>query len=434
MTSKLGKPWSEVAKLRAPVSFCGIAHCSKARGTLSRAHCAQFLFEDVRCSSFAHSASQVVTMNVEVTRHQSRLMAKVHSSIETVTDHDRTDEEIRVYTSSLTWLTQWVASVETIWPHVIASCVQLELLFGGVLYNKYVFLLHICPPLMFLLIMTLSADMSLMLQPLAGCVAFCAVTLWHNIRNTLSLRKRFANDVELEASRTKEANSAMRAAQLAAELRSKGLAELAEAKAKEAELSRGAMEASQEADNILNHNLKNVMADAAGLVDAFIQSVETVGETNAGGGWQTSTSLKTKDKGSKSDLELLRRAQDTLLRGMHWTKQRMLILKLCTAEYTPIRKPVHLGDFMDVLLRGRNVDMAQRCNSTVLLDAGLCGIILENVINNASRHGCPSGPNIKVSINILLNSADPEDQRRRVVFKVTNRADASKPRITEEVH
>ena len=61
--------------------------------------------------------------------------------------------------------------------------------------------------------------------------------------------------------------------------------------------------------------------------------------------------------------------------------------------------------------------------------------MLENVLNNAIRHGHPDDPEVCVSAELipLPDAADPHDPRRELRLRVTNRADPSKAPVTAEV-
>ena len=54
-------------------------------------------------------------------------------------------------------------------------------------------------------------------------------------------------------------------------------------------------------------------------------------------------------------------------------------------------QPVRLVEFAAELTSGRQVEL-DVCNLTVLLDVTLFGLILENALSNAIKHGCPQVP------------------------------------------
>ena len=162
-------------------------------------------------------------------------------------------------------------------------------------------------------------------------------------------------------------------------------------------------EAAQKADSILNHILKNAMADAIGCIDVFCSEHLPDGA------------------------EALSRATDVLFRGMWWCKLREAMLKIIAGKYHTSRGPTDLQQFVDDVVRGRQVT-ASPCPAHVSLDPIACSIILDNAVTNALRHGCPGDQRVRISAELLAEgSADTLGERRRLRFLVTNRADPAKP-------
>jgi hypothetical protein len=164
------------------------------------------------------------------------------------------------------------------------------------------------------------------------------------------------------------------------------------------------MHSAMSADSILNHMLKNTLADAAAHIELFLA-------------------------GSAPTAAL----QDSVLclrRGMKACKQRQLYLKLVAGEYVPVQNAVHLKEFGEQLVAGRAV-RSTFLDLEVFLDAALLTLILDNALNNAFKHGHPKDPDVAFTIHQLEDH--PLLHEARVEFLVTNKADPSRPPLTPEV-
>ena len=172
-------------------------------------------------------------------------------------------------------------SLHLAWPHICVTMLLLQLT-NGYLYDKCVLFVHLGIPVVFGLTM-LSPNVAFMPQALCCVILFAVCCLWQNIQRTVTCRKRF-------------------------------IAELAVMKAKEKELSSRAMETSEKADSMLNHTLKNTMADAVGLIDLYRQDP------------------------SDNSMHLLSQALSRLQMGMQWCKQRLLLIRVTAASTCPSAK------------------------------------------------------------------------------------------------
>eukprot|EP00667_Euglena_gracilis_P001888 EG_transcript_1887 len=168
---------------------------------------------------------------------------------------------------------------------------------------------------------------------------------------------------------------------------------------------------SEMADSVLNHGLKNTMADAASNVELFLN-----GELPA---------------------SALQDSLISLRRGMRSCKERQLYLKLAAGEYEPVMLPTNLEDFGQQLIAGRQV-VGHFCSRTVMIDSMLCSLIFDNAINNAFRHGHPRQPDVHFSISedglphdpLLPDPLSPD--RVRLIMVVRNTANPSRPPLTDE--
>eukprot|EP00667_Euglena_gracilis_P002940 EG_transcript_2946 len=194
-------------------------------------------------------------------------------------------------------------------------------------------------------------------------------------------RQRFAIDHKLQLILAKEAETAQQLA----------------------DHERRTREAAIEADNILNHMLKNIMADASGLIWLYTATVPGVMPTD------------------------LQQALGCLDRGMQWCRRRQALVRITAGAYHLSRMPVDLRAFGEALANGRTLD-CQFVDDVVLLDPLLCDILLDNAINNALRHGDTA--RAPVAFSMALPPLDEDEAE--LTFTVQNFARADKPCLTPE--
>ena len=171
---------------------------------------------------------------------------------------------------------------------------------------------------------------------------------------------------------------------------------------------KGHTEASLQADSILNHSLKNRMADAAGEVEIFLSKYRGPGEQTASL-WQCVRSLR---------------------RGMEMCQHRHALLKLAAGKYTPRFTAVDVHEVGNALALGRDLLNKNFVRMWAQFDVVVCGMILENALSNAFKHGCPRNPDVSFTIAVRGESLDPD--RVPLEFSVTNRAHPDRPKITDE--
>eukprot|EP00668_Euglena_longa_P025079 GGOE01031307.1.p1 GENE.GGOE01031307.1~~GGOE01031307.1.p1 ORF type:complete len:886 (-),score=253.83 GGOE01031307.1:1289-3754(-) len=166
--------------------------------------------------------------------------------------------------------------------------------------------------------------------------------------------------------------------------------------------------ASEEADTVLNHILKNTMADATACIHLYA------------------------DGRASQVAPDLAQAVTCLARGMQWCRKRHVLMQMSTGDYLPALHPVSLGEFGEQLVRGRAV-ISSFPSEVVLLDEVLCDILLDNALNNAFRHGNPTGPHVQ----FLMDLAPPQELdtsggQCKLTFQISNRADPAKPLVTAD--
>ena len=168
------------------------------------------------------------------------------------------------------------------------------------------------------------------------------------------------------------------------------------------------LEASQKADTILNHSLKNRMADAAGEVEMFLSTYS--------GPEELSTSLW--------------RSTRSLRRGMAMCQHRHAILGLAAGKYVPRFTPVDIHEFGTSLASGRDLVNKSFVRMWAQFDHVVSSMILENALSNAFKHGYPRNPDVRFTIAVHDESDDPNHVLLELC--VTNRAHPDRPKITDE--
>ena len=138
--------------------------------------------------------------------------------------------------------------------------------------------------------------------------------------------------------------------------------------------------AKQQADTVLNHILKNNMADASGCIAMFID-----GEPR----------------------EVLSQAQNILFRGMWWCKLRQVMINVLTGEYHSELSAVNLLQFGQDLVKGRLNVSLKASGGTVLIDPIVWNILLDNALSNARMHCCPDKPQVHVRIRLVSPDDSP---------------------------
>ena len=138
----------------------------------------------------------------------------------------------------------------------------------------------------------------------------------------------------------------------------------------------------QDADSVLNHVLKNIMADAMGCIELFLKRGK-----------------------NRADPAFLSKASDILFRGMWWCKLREAILQMVAGRYEGKQEIVDVQDLTQDLVRGREV--TTECPSRMLhLDSMACNVVLDNALTNASRHGFPEDPQVDLRVVVVKRSHD----------------------------
>eukprot|EP00667_Euglena_gracilis_P002249 EG_transcript_2250 len=165
------------------------------------------------------------------------------------------------------------------------------------------------------------------------------------------------------------------------------------------------LHASQMADNILNHSLKNTLADVAANIEVFLAGAASA--------------------------NLLEDGIACLRRGIKCCKDRQLYRQLAAGEYTTVTTAVNLREIGQQLISGRQID-GVFCEGEVYLDIALCNLILDNALSNALRHGRPECPAVQFRIESRPSVLRAEPGYLDVCFIVANAANPCHPPLTPE--
>ena len=247
---------------------------------------------------------------------------------------------------------------------VLVQCLMLD----GFLYTRWILLTNCTLPIGGVVAIVLSPRLLVALP--AFTIPLGA--LWMNVLHSVAQRKQF-----LAESRQRET-------------------ELLEAELRHAR-------AYVESDSILNHHLKNIMAEVKGSIETFLED----GTAN----------------------ELLHQALQRLQSGIKWCKNRLVLIRVFSIEYVPQLTSVNLATLVEGLTSGRQMPHVTFPGQSVWIDENLCALMLENVIVNALRHGHPEGPAVSLHIDL---QPEPRTAEHTMTLRVTNRGDPAKPRITPE--
>eukprot|EP00667_Euglena_gracilis_P003482 EG_transcript_3492 len=167
------------------------------------------------------------------------------------------------------------------------------------------------------------------------------------------------------------------------------------------------LQASQMADSVLNHSLKNTLADVAGNIEMFLAGA-----------------LPGK---------ALEDCIVSLWRGIRGCKARHSYLRIAAGEYRPVVNAIPLQDFGRQLLAGRDV-VGRFPNCTIYADHTLLTLILDNALSNAVKHGHPQASDVTFTIKDVPAELCPDLQqgKRRFQFQVTNVANPERAALTPE--
>eukprot|EP00667_Euglena_gracilis_P004295 EG_transcript_4314 len=167
------------------------------------------------------------------------------------------------------------------------------------------------------------------------------------------------------------------------------------------------LHASQMADGVLNHSLKNTLADVAGNIEMFLA-----------GAMQS---------------QVLEDCIVSLRRGVRSCKERQGYLQLVAGQYHPVLNALNLQDFGRQLLAGRNAT-GQFLDCTIYADHMLLTLIFDNALSNAAKHGNPQHADVSFVIEEIPADicTDLEAGKRRISFQVTNIAHPGNPELTPE--
>eukprot|EP00667_Euglena_gracilis_P005029 EG_transcript_5060 len=165
----------------------------------------------------------------------------------------------------------------------------------------------------------------------------------------------------------------------------------------------------QRADAMINHIVKNVMVEASGHIDAFLELCTP---------------------SPPADLRAyLHCAMERLRSGMTWCKRRRVLVALMDREARPHPTPTSLSALGMSLVSHRTI-ITHFADVVVALDEALTDLVLENAISNAFRHGHPTDPDVRFFI--AAEVTDPATGKCVVTFRITNRSHPTRQPVTAE--
>jgi len=134
------------------------------------------------------------------------------------------------------------------------------------------------------------------------------------------------------------------------------------------------------ADSLLNHTLKNIMADGIASVELYEQN---------------------------GNSEFLNEAKLSMKHGMWWTRRRQSLFMVCQGTYRPKKEIVNLRTLLMECVNGRQIEKNWAECSTglqVQTDATLLSLAFENGISNAIKHNRPESSNPMVTARVISRS------------------------------
>jgi len=172
--------------------------------------------------------------------------------------------------------------------------------------------------------------------------------------------------------------------------------------------------AEKHADSMLNHNLKNIMADG-------IASVELYELT--------------------SSVENLLNAKLSMKRGMVWTRLRQSIIMVCDGTYQLQKQKTTAHNLVWECISGRDVEAALTNfppNLLVDIDPMLVGLALENGVSNAIKYSPPGKGRPRIICELLLSDNNKNTNKNEdaaggtLQLIIQNKATPGVPFIDEE--
>eukprot|EP00667_Euglena_gracilis_P001832 EG_transcript_1830 len=279
---------------------------------------------------------------------------------------------------------QQVSSSKSIWPFLVFTHFYLDIL-RFFPYSKLFFAVYFSLPVMLELTGVLSPAVVLNTHsPVIGSAVAALYASATSVYITILKRREFQADFDRQLSLANEA---------------KAMQEMARQEAAH-------KESAQQADSILNHSLKNMMADAAGCIHLYLQSLSGPPPAD------------------------LAQAMACLDRGMGWCRKRQALLRVAAGQYVPLLQQVNLREMGEALVRGREV-ACSFADVDVLLDPLLTELVLDNSLNNAFRHGHPDTPDVHFSI--AIDTTVTVDDVPTILFEVRNRSHPERPRVTPDL-
>jgi len=147
------------------------------------------------------------------------------------------------------------------------------------------------------------------------------------------------------------------------------------------------------ADSLLNHTLKNIMADGIASVELYEQN---------------------------DSREYLNQAKLSMKHGMWWTRRRQSLLMVCQGTYRPKKEIVSLQNLLLECVNGRQIDKDwAECGPglQVQTDPTLLSLAFENGISNAIKHNRTQSSNPMVIARVIPRSDSSSSSTLEVIIQ-----------------
>ena len=174
------------------------------------------------------------------------------------------------------------------------------------------------------------------------------------------------------------------------------------------------MDSSRTANNVQNHTISNNMAEAAGLIELFLDTAQS----------------------EDPKYSVLHSATARPQRGMRACRHRQAYVPMAANENELALEPERLTEFVGELVAGAGMQ-AQVNDCVLLLDATLCILVLNNAFSNASWHGTSPESAIELAVATTPTGVScPRGNRDGARYRSrrptrTGRWDRAQPRPSE---
>ena len=166
-----------------------------------------------------------------------------------------------------------------------------------------------------------------------------------------------------------------------------------------------AVDSSRKANSVRNDNTSNNMAEAAGPIELFLNTVQS----------------------GDPKYSVLHGTPVCPQRGMRACRHRRTYVPMAANEYEQALEPGRLTKFVGELVARAGIQ-AQVADCVLLLATTLCSLVNDNAISNAFRRGT----NPESAFHLAVASIPTGDGRLRLCYALTDQVGPSKPVLTKD--